>query len=94
MLRKFLFDPRFLGFPLPSVLQALYVAHMVRRILLCSFGRMRLDDKDYYGNKVSLALSDCCVSLRFGRYQVSLRLALALIVPFSPVCSAWSLRAS
>ena len=29
--------------------KALYVCHMVRRILLTHFGKMKLDDKDYYG---------------------------------------------
>lgn len=31
--------------------KAVYVCHMVRRILLVSFGKQKLDDKDYYGNK-------------------------------------------
>ena len=44
--------------------KALYVCHMVRRILLCSFGRVRLDDKDYYGNK-RLELAGQLISLLF-----------------------------
>jgi DNA-directed RNA polymerase III subunit RPC2 len=31
--------------------KTLYVAHMLRRILLTQLGVIRLDDKDYYGNK-------------------------------------------
>jgi len=47
--------------------KALYVAHMVRRILLTAAGASRLDDKDYYGNKrvelagqlMALLFEDC-----------------------------------
>ena len=47
--------------------KALYICHMIRRILLTSFGRAKLDDKDYYGNKrlelagqlMSLLFEDC-----------------------------------
>jgi DNA-directed RNA polymerase III subunit RPC2 len=47
--------------------KALYIAHMVRRILLTSLGQLKLDDKDYYGNKrlelagqlMALLFEDC-----------------------------------
>ena len=31
--------------------KCIYVAHMIRRILLTQLKRVKLDDKDYYGNK-------------------------------------------
>lgn len=31
--------------------KCIYLAHMLRRILLTQIGRIKLDDKDYYGNK-------------------------------------------
>jgi DNA-directed RNA polymerase III subunit RPC2 len=44
--------------------KAIYIAHMVRRIILTSTGRMKLDDKDYYGNK-RLELAGQLMSLLF-----------------------------
>ncbi|CAE7878457.1 POLR3B, partial [Symbiodinium sp. KB8] len=45
-------------------LKATYMAHMVRRILLCATGVLELDDKDYYGNK-RLELAGQSIALLF-----------------------------
>ena len=31
--------------------KCMYIGHVVRRVLLVNFGKMPLDDKDYYGKK-------------------------------------------
>jgi DNA-directed RNA polymerase III subunit RPC2 len=47
----------------------IYIALMIRRIIIASHDKSTLDDKDYYGNKrlelyvVSLAMSECIHSL-------------------------------
>eukprot|EP00547_Thalassionema_nitzschioides_P011137 CAMPEP_0194263772 /NCGR_PEP_ID=MMETSP0158-20130606/47234_1 /TAXON_ID=33649 /ORGANISM="Thalassionema nitzschioides, Strain L26-B" /LENGTH=1251 /DNA_ID=CAMNT_0039003981 /DNA_START=34 /DNA_END=3789 /DNA_ORIENTATION=- len=44
--------------------KAIYVGHIVRRILLADMGKCELDDKDYYGNK-RLELAGNLLSLLF-----------------------------
>jgi DNA-directed RNA polymerase III subunit RPC2 len=44
--------------------KCIYVAHMIRRILLTQLGRIKLDDKDYYGNK-RLELAGSLMALLF-----------------------------
>jgi len=44
--------------------KVLYIAHIVRRVLLVHLGNMPLDDKDYYGNK-RLELAGNLLSLLF-----------------------------
>mmetsp|Transcript_25502 Transcript_25502/g.70429 ORF Transcript_25502/g.70429 Transcript_25502/m.70429 type:complete len:1320 (-) Transcript_25502:937-4896(-) len=44
--------------------KAIYVGHIVRRVLLVHLGKMPLDDKDYYGNK-RLELAGSMISLLF-----------------------------
>ncbi|EEC49608.1 predicted protein [Phaeodactylum tricornutum CCAP 1055/1] len=44
--------------------KALYIGHIVRRVLLVHLGKMPLDDKDYYGNK-RLELAGNLLSLLF-----------------------------
>ena len=44
--------------------KAMYVGHIVRRVLLVHLGKMPLDDKDYYGNK-RLELAGNLLSLLF-----------------------------
>jgi DNA-directed RNA polymerase III subunit RPC2 len=44
--------------------KALYIGHIVRRVLLVHLGKMPLDDKDYYGNK-RLELAGDLLSLLF-----------------------------
>ena len=41
-----------------------YICHIIRRILLVSMGKQKLDDKDYYGNK-RLELAGQLLSLLF-----------------------------
>jgi len=44
--------------------KAIYIGHIVRRVLLVHLGKMPLDDKDYYGNK-RLELAGNLLSLLF-----------------------------
>jgi DNA-directed RNA polymerase III subunit RPC2 len=44
--------------------KAIYIGHVVRRVLLVHLGKMPLDDKDYYGNK-RLELAGNLLSLLF-----------------------------
>jgi len=44
--------------------KCIYIAHIIRRILLVSMGKQKLDDKDYYGNK-RLELAGQLLSLLF-----------------------------
>ena len=44
--------------------KAIYIGHIVRRILMCHLGKTSLDDKDYYGNK-RLELAGSLLSLLF-----------------------------
>ena len=44
--------------------KAIYIGHIVRRVLLVHLGKIPLDDKDYYGNK-RLELAGSLISLLF-----------------------------
>jgi len=44
--------------------KAIYLAYMIRRVLLVQLGRAKIDDKDYYGNK-RLELAGQLLSLLF-----------------------------